>query len=122
MALLMFAPPGANAKTQTVTFIPNPTEDASTTAYKYWTYDATGKYDSDGIDAPYKYPNPTNVGLVEAGDIRVRFVHSSTPDASLNFITLFKARWTFYIGGYDFYIEVKDPAAYKIKKIIFYHE
>ena len=122
MALLMFAPPGANAKTQTVTFIPNPTDDASATAYKYWTYDATGKYDSEGIDAPYKNPNPTNVGLVEAGDIRVRFVHSSTPDASLNFITLFKARWTFYIGGYDFYIEVKDPAAYKIKKIIFYHD
>ncbi|ROT08896.1 hypothetical protein EEL49_05195, partial [Muribaculaceae bacterium Isolate-104 (HZI)] len=118
----MFAPPGANAKTQTVTFIPNPTDDASATAYKYWTYDATGKYDSEGIDAPYKNPNPTNVGLVEAGDIRVRFVHSSTPDASLNFITLFKARWTFYIGGYDFYIEVKDPAAYKIKKIIFYHD
>ena len=122
MALLMFAPPGANAETKTVTFIPNPSTDAKTTAYKYWTYDATGKYDSDGIDAPYKDPNPTNVGLVEAGDIRVRFVHSSTPDASLNFITLFKARWTFYIGGYDFYIEVKDPAAYKIKKIIFYHD
>ena len=118
MALLMFAPPGANAKTQTVTFIPNPTDDASATAYKYWTYDATGKYDSEGISKPTS-GNAPNVGQVEAGDIRVRFDLTLTEVNPYN--ALYSKIWNLYIGGYDFYIEVKDPAAYKIKKIIFYH-
>ena len=118
MALLMFAPPGANAETKTVTFIPNPTDDASATAYKYWTYDATGKYDSEGISKPTS-GNAPNVGQVEAGDIRVRFDLTLTEANPYN--ALYAKIWNLYIGGYDFYIEVKDPAAYKIKKIIFYH-